>query len=86
MTAQVTEVVRSRVNEEDRKGLWDFLRVCPVGLLSNLTEMDYVICCQTLIAPLVRKLGYEYSCDEHPDNIKLRTAAIETAVNADLSE
>ncbi|GJJ10179.1 hypothetical protein Clacol_004405 [Clathrus columnatus] len=41
---------------------------------------------RTAVAPLFRRMGYEYPSGEHPDMIQLRTTAIWTAANTGLTE
>ncbi|GJJ10170.1 hypothetical protein Clacol_004396 [Clathrus columnatus] len=41
---------------------------------------------RTIVAPLVKKMGYEYPPGEQPDTVQLRTTVISTAANSGLTE
>ncbi|GJJ10171.1 hypothetical protein Clacol_004397 [Clathrus columnatus] len=82
ITSQVGSVIQSRSDKADEDDLRDFLR--PEFQMTHLDTHRFVI--ETIVAPLVKKMGYEYPPGQQPDTVQLRTTVIGTTADSGLTE
>ncbi|GJJ10234.1 hypothetical protein Clacol_004460 [Clathrus columnatus] len=68
------------------RGMTNQVRSITLSRSDQADEDDLRDFLRTAVAPLSRKMGYEYPPGEHPDTVQLRTTAIGTAASTGLTE